>query len=118
MKTFLTAAAIFIAISLTARSMGRVDKSIRAKFKMPQSGTDRDAISTARQFAEQAQAMKDEFVAHQMDPGFIDELNAALGVARSISIDKFLSDEIFAAQKDLIVVMGELATAPGDRERC
>ncbi|HEY5991073.1 MAG TPA: cob(I)yrinic acid a,c-diamide adenosyltransferase [Candidatus Udaeobacter sp.] len=49
--------------------------------------------------------------------GCIDELNAALGVARSISIDKFLSDEIFAAQKDLIVVMGELATAPRDRER-
>ena len=49
--------------------------------------------------------------------GCIDELNAALGVARSISIDKFLSDEIFAAQKDLIVIMGELATAPGDRER-
>ena len=43
--------------------------------------------------------------------GCIDELNAALGVARSISIDKFLSGEIFAAQKDLIVVMGELATA-------
>jgi cob(I)alamin adenosyltransferase len=49
--------------------------------------------------------------------GCIDELTAALGVARSISTDKFLSDEIFAAQKDLIVVMGELATAPGDRER-
>jgi hypothetical protein len=28
-----------------------------------------------------------------------------------------ISDEIFAAQKDLIVVMGELATAPSDRER-
>jgi cob(I)alamin adenosyltransferase len=49
--------------------------------------------------------------------GCIDELTAALGVARSISTDKFLSDEIFAAQKDLIVVMGELATAPGHRER-
>ena len=49
--------------------------------------------------------------------GFIDELTAALGVARSISTDKFLSDEIFAAQKDLIVVMGELATTPGDRDR-
>jgi len=49
--------------------------------------------------------------------GCIDELTAALGVARSISTDKFLSDEIFAAQKDLIVVMGEVATAPGDRER-
>ena len=49
--------------------------------------------------------------------GCVDELTAALGLARSISTDKFLSDEIFAAQKDLIVVMGELATAPGDRER-
>jgi cob(I)alamin adenosyltransferase len=49
--------------------------------------------------------------------GCIDELTAALGLARSISIDKFLLDKIFAAQKDLIVVMGELATAPADRER-
>jgi cob(I)alamin adenosyltransferase len=49
--------------------------------------------------------------------GCIDELTAALGLARSFSTDKFVSDEIFAAQKDLIVVMGELATAPDDRER-
>ena len=49
--------------------------------------------------------------------GYIDELTAALGLARSIATDKFTSDEILAAQKDLIVVMGELATAPGDRDR-
>ena len=49
--------------------------------------------------------------------GYIDELTAALGFARSIATDKFTSDEILAAQKDLIIVMGELATAPGDRER-
>ena len=49
--------------------------------------------------------------------GCIDELTAALGVARSISTDKFISEQIFAAQRDLIVVMGELATAPGDHER-
>jgi cob(I)alamin adenosyltransferase len=49
--------------------------------------------------------------------GCIDELTAAFGLVRSISTDKFLSDEIFAVQKDLIVVMGELATAPSDRER-
>ena len=49
--------------------------------------------------------------------GCVDELTAALGLARSVSTDKFISDEIVAAQKDLIVVMGELATAPGDRER-
>lgn len=49
--------------------------------------------------------------------GCIDELSAALGLARSISKDEFISDEILALQKELIVVMGELATAPKDRER-
>ena len=49
--------------------------------------------------------------------GCIDELTAALGLARSIATDKFISEEILAAQKDLIVVMGELATASSDRER-
>jgi cob(I)alamin adenosyltransferase len=49
--------------------------------------------------------------------GCIDELTAALGLARSIATDKFVSGEILAAQKDLIVVMGELATAPADLER-
>ena len=49
--------------------------------------------------------------------GCIDELTAALGLARSVSTDKFISDEIFTVQKDLIVLMGELATAQNDRER-
>jgi cob(I)alamin adenosyltransferase len=49
--------------------------------------------------------------------GCIDELTAALGLARSIATDKFISGEILSAQKDLIVVMGELATAPSDRAR-
>jgi cob(I)alamin adenosyltransferase len=49
--------------------------------------------------------------------GCIDELTAAFGLARSTATDKFISEEILAAQKDLIVVMGELATAPADRER-
>jgi cob(I)alamin adenosyltransferase len=49
--------------------------------------------------------------------GCVDELTATLGMARSIATDKFICDEILAAQKDLIVVMGELATASTDRER-
>jgi cob(I)alamin adenosyltransferase len=49
--------------------------------------------------------------------GCIDELTAALGLARSISPDKFVSDQVFAVQKDLIIIMGELAMAPSDRER-
>lgn len=49
--------------------------------------------------------------------GCVDELTAALGFGRSISKEEFLSDQILAAQKDLIVVMGELATTPQDRER-
>lgn len=49
--------------------------------------------------------------------GCVDELTATLGLARSISNDKFLSEELLEAQKDLIILMGELATAPLDRER-
>ncbi len=49
--------------------------------------------------------------------GCIDELTAALGLARSICGEKFVSEQIFAVQKELIIVMGELATTPQDRER-
>src|SRR5262245_51585600 len=49
--------------------------------------------------------------------GCVDELSAALGLARSITTDNFLSDQILTVQRDLIVVMGELATAPYDHER-
>ena len=49
--------------------------------------------------------------------GCVDELSAALGLARSVAADDFLSDQILAAQRDLIIVMGELATAPSDHER-
>lgn len=49
--------------------------------------------------------------------GCVDELTAALGLARSFSTEKLLSDEILAAQKDLVVLMGELATDSQDRER-
>ena len=47
--------------------------------------------------------------------GCVDELNAALGVARVTAADeKFISNELLAIQKELILVMGELATAPED----
>jgi cob(I)alamin adenosyltransferase len=49
--------------------------------------------------------------------GSIDELNSALGLARASVTDGFLNEQIFAVQKELVVVMGELATAPEDLER-
>src|SRR5256885_2796655 len=49
--------------------------------------------------------------------GTVDELTAALGIARAICDDKFVAEQIFAVQKDLINVMGELATLPEDRAR-
>src|SRR5947209_10045309 len=49
--------------------------------------------------------------------GCVDELNAALGLARAACPDEFVAGQILAVQKDLIVVMGELALAPEDRER-
>ena len=49
--------------------------------------------------------------------GAVDELTAALGLARAFSTDDSVSEQLLAVQKDLIVVMGELATAPEDRQR-
>ena len=49
--------------------------------------------------------------------GCVDELTAALGLARAACSDKFVSEQIFAVQKDLIIVMGELATVAEDRQR-
>jgi cob(I)alamin adenosyltransferase len=49
--------------------------------------------------------------------GCVDELNAALGLARSLCQQPFVAEQILAAQKDLITVMGELATAREDIDR-
>ena len=49
--------------------------------------------------------------------GAVDELNAALGVARAVLQDGFVTEKILAIQKELVVLMGELAVAPEDRER-
>jgi cob(I)alamin adenosyltransferase len=49
--------------------------------------------------------------------GCVDELNAALGLARAFSENAFISKQILLIQKDLIVVMGELATAREDIDR-
>src|SRR2546430_4536534 len=49
--------------------------------------------------------------------GCVDELNSALGLARASAKDSFLAEQILAVQKELVVVMGELATAPQDLDR-
>src|SRR5438876_326954 len=49
--------------------------------------------------------------------GSVDELTAALGLGRAGCDDKFVSEQIFAVQKELINVMGELSTLPEDRQR-
>jgi len=49
--------------------------------------------------------------------GAVDELTAALGLARAASSDEFVTEQILIVQKELINVMGELATSPEDRDR-
>jgi cob(I)alamin adenosyltransferase len=49
--------------------------------------------------------------------GAVDELTSALGLARASCDDKFITEQVFAVQKDLINVMGELSTLPEDRQR-
>lgn len=49
--------------------------------------------------------------------GAVDELNAALGMARAAAADKFVSDNLLAIQKNLVAIMGELGVAPEDLPR-
>lgn len=49
--------------------------------------------------------------------GNVDELNAALGLARSHAGHDFLRDNLLVIQHDLVTLMGELATAIEDLPR-
>ena len=49
--------------------------------------------------------------------GTVDELNAALGLARAAAEQDLAGEHLAAIQKDLVVLMGELAIAPEDLPR-
>ena len=49
--------------------------------------------------------------------GCVDELNAALKLARATAEHDFIRDNVLAIQKELVIVMGELATAVDDLPR-
>src|SRR5579859_583611 len=49
--------------------------------------------------------------------GTVDELNAALGLARATAGEDFVRENLLAIQKDLVVLMGELAVLPEDLPR-
>jgi cob(I)alamin adenosyltransferase len=49
--------------------------------------------------------------------GSVDELNAALGLARATAKEDFIRENLLAIQKDLVVLMGELAVLPEDLSR-
>ena len=49
--------------------------------------------------------------------GAVDELNAAIGLARAAAEDGFLRENLAAVQEDLVRLMGEVATAVEDLPR-
>ena len=49
--------------------------------------------------------------------GAIDEVNAAIGLARANATKSALDHHLLPVQKDLVALMGELATLPEDMER-
>lgn len=49
--------------------------------------------------------------------GAVDELNAALGLARATAADAFISENILSIQKNLVTLMGELGVLPEDLPR-
>jgi cob(I)alamin adenosyltransferase len=49
--------------------------------------------------------------------GAVDELNSALGLARATAEQDLVRENLLRIQNDLVVMMGELATAPEDLPR-
>jgi cob(I)alamin adenosyltransferase len=49
--------------------------------------------------------------------GTVDELNAALGLARAFAEETLVAEPLLAIQKELVTLMGELATDPADHAR-
>ncbi|MEO6035515.1 MAG: ATP:cob(I)alamin adenosyltransferase, partial [Verrucomicrobiota bacterium] len=49
--------------------------------------------------------------------GAVDELNTALGLARATAQHAFVGENLLAVQKDLVLLMGELATQVEDLPR-
>ncbi len=49
--------------------------------------------------------------------GTVDELNAAIGAARASCRDKRVAQRLLQIQKELVILMGELAVAVEDRAR-
>jgi cob(I)alamin adenosyltransferase len=49
--------------------------------------------------------------------GSVDELNSALGLARAVAVQDSVREPLQAVQRDLVTIMGELATLPEDLER-
>jgi len=49
--------------------------------------------------------------------GAVDELNAALGMARATATDAFISENILSVQKSLVTLMGEVGVLPEDLPR-
>ena len=49
--------------------------------------------------------------------GATDELNAALGIVRATVAEPFVTDAVLTIQRELVLLMGELAVLPEDRDR-
>jgi cob(I)alamin adenosyltransferase len=49
--------------------------------------------------------------------GTVDELNSALGLARAVAAERLVQEVTFSVQKELVILMGELALADEDRDR-
>ena len=49
--------------------------------------------------------------------GTVDELNAAIGMARATAEHDYVCEHLLAIQKDLVILMGELATGVDDLPR-
>jgi hypothetical protein len=66
------------AITRTSRSIGRGHPETLSKFRMPREVGDRELLGAAIGFLARVGPMRDVFVAHEMEPDFVEQLEASI----------------------------------------
>lgn len=90
-----------VAISRTAKLIGKQVPGVADKFRLPLNNADQTLLMAADAFAKDAPPYRDLFVSHEMSVGFLDELNTA-----RIAFDNAVRDRTAATLESIAVNRG------------
>jgi len=76
------------ALRRTARAMEEAGNPISLEFRMPPKGNDQDLLNAGRAARVKAEALKAQFIAHELDANFLEQLDASIA-----TLEKSMTDQ-------------------------